>query len=96
MRWLQSAGTFTLQPGAVNYITTGVIWQRTTAGGPLASVSLLKLADQKAQAIFDNCFKILDGPDAPDVAIREDDRKLILSLENVANKKLNYTTKLMR
>ena len=88
MRWLQSAGTFTLQPGAVNYITTGVIFQRTTAGGPLASVSLLKLADQKAQAIFDNCFKILDGPDAPNLAIREDDKKLILSLENVANKKV--------
>lgn len=24
MRWLQSAGIFTLKPGAVNYITTGV------------------------------------------------------------------------
>jgi len=88
MRWLQSAGTFTLRPGAVNYITTGMIWQRTTSGGPLASVSLLKLADQKAQAIFDNCFKILDGPDAPNVALREMDRKVILSLENVNTKKV--------
>ncbi|HQF28325.1 MAG TPA: T9SS C-terminal target domain-containing protein, partial [Bacteroidia bacterium] len=88
MRWLQSAGTFTLRPGAVNYITTGMIWQRTTSGGPLASVSLLKLADQKAQAIFDNCFKILDGPDAPNVALREMHRKVILSLENVNTKKV--------
>jgi len=65
-----------------------MIWQRTTSGGPLASVSLLKLADQKAQAIFDNCFKILDGPDAPNVALREMDRKVILSLENVNTKKV--------
>lgn len=88
MRFLQSAGIFTLLPGAVNYITTGVIWQRTTVGGPLASVSLLKLADEKAQAIFDNCFKILDGPDAPDVAVRELDKKIILTLENTGTRKI--------
>ncbi len=40
------------------------------------------MADDKAQALFDNCFKILDGPDAPDVAIRELDRELILYISN--------------
>lgn len=88
MRWLQSAGEFTLAPGAVNYVTTGVMFTRTLSGGPLASVSLLKLADQKAQAIFDNCFKILDGPNAPDVAIRELDRKILLTLENANSDKV--------
>ncbi|MBL0341630.1 MAG: hypothetical protein IPP71_12220 [Bacteroidetes bacterium] len=29
-RFLQSAGKFTLQPGAVNYITTGVVWGRAS------------------------------------------------------------------
>jgi hypothetical protein len=88
MRWLQSAGTFTLAPGAVNYITTGVVWARATSGGPLASVTLVKLADQKAQALFDNCFKILDGPNAPDLAVRELDRTILISLENTRNEKV--------
>jgi len=37
-RFLQSAGPFTLKPGAVNYITTGAVWARATNGGPLASM----------------------------------------------------------
>lgn len=90
MRWLQSAGTFTLMPGAVNYVTTGVVWAKATAGGPGASLALIKLADQKAQALFDNCFKVLDGPNAPNVAIRELDQQLILSLENTRTTKIEY------
>lgn len=81
-RFLQSAGPFTLQPGAVNYITTGVVWARTTSGGPSASVALMRVADDKAQALFDNCFKVLNGPDAPDVSIQELDKELILYLSN--------------
>jgi len=85
-RFLQSAGTFTLMPGAVNYITTGVVWARAQVGGPNASVDMLKLADDKAQALFDNCFKVIDGPNAPDLAIRELDKKFIFSLQNYNNK----------
>jgi hypothetical protein len=81
-RFLQSAGAFTLQPGAVNYITTGVVWARTSSGGPDQSVKLLKLADVKAQNLFESCFQVSNGPDAPVVKIRELDRELILSLEN--------------
>jgi len=88
MRFLQSAGDFTLQPGATNYITTGVVWGRAVTGGPLASVSVVKRADDLAQRLFNNCFKVLDGPDAPEVAIRELDQKLILSLENTRNSKV--------
>jgi hypothetical protein len=89
-RFLQSAGSFTLEPGAVNYVTTGVVWARASQGGPLASVDLLRLADDKAQALFDNCFKLLDGPGAPDLAIRELDRRIILSLLNTANDKVEF------
>lgn len=85
MRWLQSAGTFTLQAGAVNHITVGLVWQKTTQGGPYASVELVKAADIKAQALFDNCFKLLDGPNAPDLVIRELDKQLIISLQNTYN-----------
>lgn len=87
-RFLQSAGPFTLQPGAVNYITTGVVWGRATQGGPWASVELIKLADDKAQALFDNCFKLLDGPNAPDLAIRELNKQIIISLENTYSPKV--------
>jgi len=38
------------------------------------------IADDKAQKLFDNCFQVLNGPDAPDVEIQELDRELILKL----------------
>ena len=56
-RFLQSAGPFTLEPGAVNYITVGVVWARGD-DGPLSSVEALKSADIMAQDLFDNCFDI--------------------------------------
>ncbi len=81
-RFLQSAGKFTLFPGAVNFITTGVVWARTSSGGPGASIKLLKAADDKAQNLFESCFKILDGPDAPQLTLRELDKEIIISLIN--------------
>ena len=81
-RFMQSAGPFTLKPGAVNYITFGVPWARATSGGPQASVELLRVTDDKCQALFENCFKVIDGPSAPDLVIRELDQKLIIYLTN--------------
>ena len=81
-RFIQSAGPFTLQPGAVNEITTGVVWARAKSGGQTASVKLLKIYDREAQALFDNNFNILNGPDAPDLDIRELDQELIITLSN--------------
>ncbi|MCB9192917.1 MAG: T9SS C-terminal target domain-containing protein [Flavobacteriales bacterium] len=84
-RFIQSAGPFTLEPGAYNNITVGVVWARATGGGPFESVNLVRRADDKAQSLFDNCFKILDGPDAPDLRIVELDRELILQISNPQN-----------
>ena len=81
-RFLQSAGPFTLQPGAVNEITTGVVWARAKSGGQTASINLVKVFDIEAQALFNSNFNILNGPDAPDLEIRELDRELILTLSN--------------
>ncbi|MBN3035364.1 MAG: T9SS type A sorting domain-containing protein [Bacteroidales bacterium] len=81
-RFMQSAGPFTLKSGAVNYITVGIPWARAIAGGPWASVELLRVVDDKCQALFDNCFKVIDGPDAPDLSFREMDRELILYISN--------------
>jgi hypothetical protein len=81
-RFMQSAGPFTLKPGAVNYITVGIPWARAVSGGPFASVELLRRVDDKAQALFDNCFKVIDGPNAPDLSFQELDRELIVYISN--------------
>ncbi|HQQ93341.1 MAG TPA: hypothetical protein PLQ93_02205 [Bacteroidia bacterium] len=90
-RFLQSAGPFTLKPGAVNDITFGMPWaQSPTKGGNIASLELLYNADDKAQALFDNCFKLLDGPEAPDMTIQELGNELIFYLTNQKGKSNNY------
>ncbi|MBN1340977.1 MAG: T9SS type A sorting domain-containing protein, partial [Bacteroidales bacterium] len=81
-RFMQSAGPFTLKPGAVNYITVGIPWARAIAGGPWASVELLRVVDDKCQALFDNCFKVIDGPDAPDLTFREMNQELVVYISN--------------
>lgn len=83
-RFIQSAGPFTLEPGAYNNITVGVVWARATSGGPFASVERVRDADDKAQSLFDNCFKILSGPDAPLLSIIELDRELVITISNPA------------
>jgi hypothetical protein len=84
-RFVQSAGPFVLKPGAVNNITVGVVWARTSAGDPFASVSSLQRADDKAQSLFENCFKVLDGPNAPDLTLQELENEVILILSNPVN-----------
>ena len=81
-RFLESAGPFVLEPGAVNDLTVGVVWARAVSGDNLASIGALKVADDKAQSLFDNCFKIAEGPDAPDLTFQEMDQELILYLTN--------------
>lgn len=81
-RFAQSSGPFILQPGAVNNITYGIVWARATTGDPFESVIELRKADDKAQALFDNCFKVLEGPHAPNVSIQEMENELIISLYN--------------
>ncbi len=81
-RLLQSAGPFVLRPGATNYITIGVPWARTSSEDPLHSVELLKLADDKCQKLFENCFRMIEGPHAPELTAVELDRKFIMHLDN--------------
>lgn len=81
-RFMQSAGPFVLEPGAVNYITVGIPWARAASGGPFASVELLRVVDDKCQALFDNCFKVIDGPSAPDLTFSELDQEVIFYISN--------------
>jgi hypothetical protein len=82
-RFIQSAGKFTLKPGAVNYVTIGAVFaQGTTLGSNTDAICNLIKADKKAQALFDNNFKRVSGPDAPFVNAVELDRTIILNWDN--------------
>ena len=84
-RFIHSSGPFTLAPGAVNFVTIGAVWAQSGTGGPLESVELMKTADDKAQRLFDNCFKVVNGPDSPDLTFRELDQEIIVYLKNRPN-----------
>lgn len=84
-RFVQAAGPFTLRPGAVNNITVGIVYARGNEGDLFSSVRALKRADTKAQALFDNCFRILDPPDGPRLRIQELENELILMIDNPAS-----------
>lgn len=81
-RFVQSAGPFTLEPGAVNDITLGAVWARAGSGNNLSSVEAMKKADDKAQILFETCFRPLDGPDAPNLTYIETDQKIIFQISN--------------
>jgi len=80
-RTLQASGPFLLIPGAVNELIIGAVWV-PDLDYPCPDISRLQSADDLAQALFDNCFDIIDGPDAPDVCAVELDEELILVLSN--------------
>lgn len=84
-RFIQSSGPFTLEPGAVQRLTVGVVWARTTFGGAEGSLRLLKQASRKAQDLFNSCFDLVDGPDAPEVEVHEQDRQIVLSFGETDN-----------
>ena len=93
-RFIQSTGPFTLLPGQIQRITVGVVWARTTSGGAVGSLNLLKLASDKAQVLFNNNFKILDGPNAPEIEIQELENELVMKFLNVNSPKVeNYSEK---
>lgn len=81
-RFIHSAGPFVLRPGKVNNITIGVVWVPNTGGCPNTSFAKIRLADDQAQALFDNNFKRIEGPEAPNLVKREMDRKIIFYLTN--------------
>jgi hypothetical protein len=80
-RTLQATGPLLLQPGAQNELIVGVVFVPDVPH-PCPDLTRLKFADDIAQALFDNCFDITDGPDAPDITSVELDQELILMLSN--------------
>lgn len=82
-RTIQASGPFRLDPGAVNELIIGVVWV-PDIDYPCPNIDRLTSADDIAQALFDNCFDITDGPDAPDLDFIELNQELILLLSNDA------------
>ncbi|MEO1258099.1 MAG: hypothetical protein AAFZ15_04855 [Bacteroidota bacterium] len=80
-RTIQASGPFKLQPGAINELIIGAVWVPDLPY-PCPSIRALQDADDIAQDLFDNCFDILDGPDAPDVDWVELDQELVAVLTN--------------
>lgn len=81
-RFAQSAGPFVLRPGAVNNITVGVVIGQSSESDLQAPIRALKTADTKAQALFDNCFELVEPPSAPVLTIQEMENELILYLSD--------------
>lgn len=82
-RTLQATGPLLLQPGATNELILGVVFV-PDIDYPCPDITRLKFADDIAQALFDNCFDITDGPDAPDITAVELDQELIIMFSNEA------------
>ena len=80
-RTLQTSGPFRLDPGANNFLIIGVVWV-PDYNYPCPNINRLLEADAVAQNLFDACFELTDGPDAPDIDIIELDQELILTLSN--------------
>ena len=80
-RTIQASGPLKLKPGAVNELIIGVPWVADVQH-PNPDIRKLQEADDIAQALFNACFKIFDGPDAPDMCFVELDREIIAVLTN--------------
>ncbi len=80
-RTVQSSGPFLLKPGDRNELIIGAVWVPDVSH-PRPSLGKLLAADDIAQNLFDVCFDIVDGPDAPDMCTIELDREIILVLTN--------------
>ncbi|MCW5906754.1 MAG: hypothetical protein KIS94_02760 [Chitinophagales bacterium] len=83
-RMVQTSGPFTLLPGAPQFVTVGVVFVRPPGGVgvPPNFATTIGPADDKAQALFNTCFKLVDGPRAPTLNIRELSNSLIINFIN--------------
>lgn len=82
-RFLQNSGPFTLVPGQFQKITIGIIGVFPTTYDARPDIEKeIGPANDLAQNLFDNCFQLTDGPDAPTLKIRELENKLVINLVN--------------
>ncbi|MEZ4918829.1 MAG: hypothetical protein R2792_06940 [Saprospiraceae bacterium] len=78
---LQTAGPFTLLPGAVNELIVGIPWVKE-ADYPCPDLEYLFRADKRVQALFDGIIEPIIGPNPPQADWVELNQELILVLSN--------------
>lgn len=83
-RTIQASGPFRLDPGATNELIIGVPFVPSILH-PCPNISKLLSADDIAQSLFDECFKLPNGPDAPNVDWIELDREIVAVFTNEPN-----------
>ncbi len=86
LRWAQNSGPFTMDAGKMEKVTMGLIFVQPPANsqnGCRPVMKYLQEADDKAQRLFENCFRKTPGPDAPELKIIEAPNKLHCSLYNL-------------
>ncbi len=83
-RFAQTTGPFTLTPGVSQYVTVGAVFVRPAGGVgvPPNFATAIGPADDLAQALFNTCFKLVDGPAAPTLNIRESNNEIVINLIN--------------
>lgn len=86
-RFIQSVGPFTMKPGAVNNLTLGVVYAR--GANYIDSRDKMLHASTKAQALFDNCFRVVEPPHAPRLRIQELENQLVLMIDNPGGNNMN-------
>jgi len=86
VRFVQHSGQFNLGAGDHQYVSIGVIFVQPPAGSykgcQIDVEEHLYKADDLAQSLFDNNFKSIKGPDAPDLDIIEENNLLVFNLNN--------------
>jgi PKD repeat protein len=82
---LLSMGGFTMQPGQVKQFTSAVVWARDTEGDNHASLQKLKLADDKAQALFNSCFQVQCVPPEPVISYSANELTISFSYANAGD-----------
>jgi hypothetical protein len=87
--FMASSGPFTLEPGAANDVSFGLIWARSYTGFNYSSRREMLIADDVAQTLFENNFQKLDGPNAPELQIVELEKSLLIHIWN-SDKSNNY------
>jgi hypothetical protein len=88
-RTLQATGPFRLLPNAVNELIVGVPFV-AGVGGNCPDLTKLFKADDLAQGLFDNCFKILNGPPNPPLDFVELDREIVMILKDYDLSEVEY------
>jgi hypothetical protein len=86
MRFIQHSGTFRLNAGEAQYVSIGVVFVQPPVGSyngcKINVCEHLYPADDLAQTLFDNDFKTIKGPDAPEIDIVESKNELLFNLKN--------------